>query len=270
MSSCPPKREAPVPEGRILVVEDEDLVAADIVRCLQRNGHTVCGTASNSAEALDAACREHPQLVLMDIHLGNGRNGIETARLIRESIGAPVIFLTGMSNREVFEEAKTCNPLGYIIKPFLHEQLATLVDIALENAHLQRSLAASELKFRTLAENSPDAILRLDAGARFLHANSAAAALLGVPAETLVGRTCAELRLPDRIGLLWASLARDTLASDGPVERDATFPDPAGQRHFQIRALTEHRGNAESPSLVATIRDVTTRQLQERQLQEAS
>jgi PAS domain S-box-containing protein len=259
-----------MPEGRILVVEDEELVAADIVRCLERNGHTVCGTASNSEEALEAALREHPQLVLMDIDLGNGRSGIETARLIRETTGAPAIFLTGMSDRAVFEEAKTCKPLGYLIKPFQHEQLATLVDIALENARLHRSLAASELKFRTLAENSPDAIVRLDGNARFLHANSAATALLGIPAETLVGRTCAELHLPASLAALWSSLAGDTLASDGPVERDAIMPGPEGQRHFQIRALTEHRGNSEPPSLVATIRDVTARQLQERQLQEAS
>jgi PAS domain S-box-containing protein len=259
-----------MPEGRILVVEDESLVAADIVRCLQRNGHTVCGTASSGAEALETALRERPQLVLMDIDLGDGRTGIETARLIQESTGAPAIFLTGLSGRAVYEEAKTCKPLGYLIKPFQHEQLATLVDIALENARLHRSLAASELKFRTLAENSPDAIVRLDADARFLHANSAAATLLGVPAETLVGRTCAELHLPASLADLWSSLATDTLAADGPVERDATFSGPLGHRHFQIRALTEHRGNASPPSLVATIRDVTVRQLQERQLQEAS
>lgn len=259
-----------MPEGLILVVEDEELIAADIVRCLERNGHTVCGTASNGARALEIALLERPQLVLMDIDLGDGRGGIETARLIRESTGVPSIFLTGKSDRAVFEEAKACKPLGYLIKPFQHEQLATLVDIALENARLHRSLAASELKFRTLAENSPDAIVRLDAEARFLHANSAAAALLGVPAETLVGRTCAELRLPDSLTALWSSLAKDTLASDGPVERDASIPGPKGLLHFQIRALTEHRGNAEPPSLVATIRDVTARQLQERQLQEAS
>lgn len=257
-------------EDRILIVEDEELVAADILRCLVRNGHTVCGTAPDGAQALEAALRERPRLVLMDIDLGDGRGGIETARLIREKTGAQVIFLTGMADREVFEQAKTCKPLGYLIKPFQHEQLATLVEIGLENARLQRSLAASELKFRTLAENSPDAILRLDADARFLHANTAAADLLGVPAETLLGRTCDELRLPAALGALWSSLARDALAADQPVERDATIPGHGGERHFQIRAVAEHRGNSSPASLVATVRDVTARQLQERQLQEAS
>jgi PAS domain S-box-containing protein len=259
-----------VAEARILIVEDEALVAADIAKCLRRYGHTVCEPASNAAEGLEAALRERPQLVLMDIDLGDGRGGIETAQRIREQTGTPVIFLTGMADRAVFEEAKSCKPLGYLIKPFQHEQLASLVEIALENARLHHSLAASEHKFRTLSENSPDAILRLDADARFLHANSAAADLLGVPAETLVGRTCAELHLPEALTALWTALARDTLAADDPVESDATIPGPSGTRYFQIRAVAEHRGNADPASLVATIRDVTVRHLQERQLHEAS
>jgi PAS domain S-box-containing protein len=255
---------------RILVVEDDPFVAADIARCLRHEGHTVCGPVANSAEALKCARRDRPDLVLMDIDLEGRRDGIETARLIREKTGTPVIFLTGITDREVFQRAKACKPLGYLIKPFQHEQLATLVEIGLENARLQRSLAASEHKFRTLAENSPDAILRLDAGARFLHANSAAADLLGLPSETLVGRTCDDLRLPAEHGALWTSVAADTLASEAPLERDATISGPGGPRHFQIRAVAEHRGNAEPASLVATIRDVTVRQNQERQLHEAS
>jgi CheY-like chemotaxis protein len=164
-------------EGRILVVEDEELIAADIVRCLQRHGHTVCGVASNGSEALEIALREHPQLALMDIHLGDGTDGIETALQLRETTGTPMIFLTGITEREIFEQAKACKPLGYLIKPFQSEQLATMVEIALENASLQQSLAASENKFRNLTENSPDIILRRDAAGRFFYYNSGAADL---------------------------------------------------------------------------------------------
>ena len=257
-------------EGRILVIEDEELVAADIVRCLQRHGHTVCGVASNGPEALEMALREHPQLVLMDIHLGGGTNGIETALQLRETIGTPVIFLTGITEREIFEQAKASKPLGYLIKPFQSEQLATMVEIALENASLQQSLAASENKFRTLTENSPDIILRMDAAGRFVYANSGAADLFGVPLETLTGRTCQELRLPASLADFWSSLALETLASTEPIDRDWKISGPRGERHFQIRAATEHFSTPHTPSLIATVREVTVRRMQDLQLHEAS
>ncbi len=256
-----------MPDNRILVVEDEALVAGDIVRCLERRGHTVCGVASTAVEAFAIALRERPQLVLMDIHLGDGDGGIDAARRLAETIGTPVIFVTGLADRELFERAKTCRPLGYLIKPFQHEQLATLVEIALENSRLQRRLEASERQFRSLAENSPDIILRLDADGRFLYANHGTVALFGLPAAELPGKTCLDLGLSDEEREFWEALPRETLAANEPVERDFILRAPGGDRHFQIRAAV---CESDMPCVIASVRDVTAHGLEERQLHEAS
>jgi PAS domain S-box-containing protein len=256
-----------VSDSPILVVEDEEIVAGDIVRCLQRYGHTVCGVASTAVEAFEIALRVRPQLILMDIHLGDGDGGIDTARRLAETIGTPVIFVTGHSDRELFERAKACRPLGYLIKPFQHEQLATLVEIALENSRLQRRLEASENKFRSLAENSPDTILRIDADGRFLYANNGTLPLFGLHAEELAGRTCRDLGMSDADRDFWEALLRETLASADPFDQDLVLRAPGGERHFQIRtAVCE----SDYPSVIASVRDVTVRRLEERLLQEAS
>jgi PAS domain S-box-containing protein len=223
--------------------------------------------ASTSVEAIEIALRERPQLVLMDIHLGDGDGGIDTARRLADTIGTPVIFVTGLADRELFERAKACRPLGYLIKPYQHEQLATLVEIAFENVRLQRNLAASERQFRSLAENSPDIILRMDVEGRFLYANHGTVPLFGLPAEELVGRTCRELPISDGNRDFWEALPRVTLASREAVERDFTLQAPGGDRHFQIRAAA---CESEAPCVIASVRDITSRRMEELHLQEAS
>jgi len=259
-----------MPEGGILVVEDEELVAGDIVRFLKRQGHAVCGVASTGVEALEIALRERPDLALMDINLGDGEGGIETAVKLAEVMGTPVIFLTGLAGRDLFERAKRCKPLGYLIKPYLHEQLVTLVEIALENARLQRSLAASERQFRILAENSPDIILRMDAAGRFLYGNSGTASLFGLSPEEMAGRTCRELGLPEPVAGFWENLPAETLRSADPLEKDLSQRTGGSERHFQVRAAAVLSSAAESPHVIATVRDVTARRIQEQQLHEAS
>jgi PAS domain S-box-containing protein len=257
-------------ENGILVVEDEELVAGDIVRCLKRHGHAVCGVASTGVEAWEIALRERPALALMDIHLGDGEGGIETAVKLAEALGTPVIFLTGLAGRELFERAKRCKPLGYLIKPYLHEQLVTLVEIALENARLQMSLAASERQFRILAENSPDIILRMDGGGRFVYGNSGTSSLFGLAPEEMAGRTCRELGLPGPVVEFWEKLPADALRSGEPVERDFVLRMAGAERHFQVRAAAGPSGAPESPHVIATVRDATARRIQEQQLHEAS
>jgi len=256
-----------VSDNPILVVEDEQMVADDIVRCLKRQGHRVCGVAANAVEALEIALRERPALALMDIHLGDGEGGIDTARRLAETIGTPVIFVTGLADRELFERAKACRPLGYLIKPYQHEQLATLVEIALENSRLQRRLEASERQFRSLAENSPDIILRMDADGRFLYANHGTHPLFGLSAGELAGKTSRDLGLSDAEREFWEALPRETLAANEPVERDFILRAPDGERQFQVRAAV---CESELPCVIASVRDVTARRLEERQLQEAS
>lgn len=112
---------------RVLVVEDEALIAEELRERLTRLGATVVGPVDTAEAAVETAIRTRPDIVLMDIRLRGKRNGIAAANDIREAIEAPVVFLTSHSDRATLERAKESAPFGYVLKPFdERELLATL------------------------------------------------------------------------------------------------------------------------------------------------
>jgi len=107
---------------RILIVEDEALIAEDIRRRLVQAGHTVCGIAGNGEEALGLATRLRPRLVLMDIHLNGDMDGIETASRIRRKVRVPLVYLTAHADDETLRRAGDSEPVAYVVKPFSQDQ----------------------------------------------------------------------------------------------------------------------------------------------------
>ncbi|HUA20495.1 MAG TPA: response regulator transcription factor [Bryobacteraceae bacterium] len=114
----------------ILVVEDEQLVAESVASWLQVLGYQTTA-AVTGLQALDAARSVPVDLILMDIQLREGMDGVATARLIREFTSAPIVFLTGLSDRETIERVAGAGASGFILKPFSLDQLAVTVELAL-------------------------------------------------------------------------------------------------------------------------------------------
>ena len=110
--------------ARILVVEDEAIVARDIVRQLERFGHHVVADTPRGEEAVELAAQLRPDLVLMDIQLAGWMDGIDAAQAIRRSSGVPVVFLTAFATEPVLLRAKQASPFGYLVKPFDPQQMA--------------------------------------------------------------------------------------------------------------------------------------------------
>jgi len=124
--------------SRILVVEDEAIVAADIQDRLEALGYVVAGWGTTGAEALDLARSAAPDLVLMDIMLKGPMNGIQAAHLIRIEFSLPVIFLTANSDEAVLDQAKISEPFAYLLKPFEERQLRTNIEMALYKSRMER------------------------------------------------------------------------------------------------------------------------------------
>ena len=103
---------------RILVVEDELVVATDIQQRLVSLGYEVPSIASTGEEAVQLAAEGKPDLVLMDIVLPGGMDGVEAANQIRQQLDIPVVFLTAHSDEHTFGRAKMSDPFGYVVKPF--------------------------------------------------------------------------------------------------------------------------------------------------------
>lgn len=136
----------PPPFRKILIVENEIIVARDIRRQLELLGYEVAGETRLGEEALDL-CRElDPDLVLLDIQLGGRLNGIEAAKHIVEETGKPIILLTAFAEGELFEQAKAISPAGYILKPIEERE----VRIALEMA-ISKQRAEYELRLKSNA-----------------------------------------------------------------------------------------------------------------------
>ena len=118
-------------KARILIVENERIVAEDIKRTLLSLGYDPVGIAMNSADALRLAKEQQPDLVLMDIVLGGDDDGIQIAHWIRSRFGMPVIYLTAYADNKTLESVKVTEPFGYILKPFNELDLRTHIEIAL-------------------------------------------------------------------------------------------------------------------------------------------
>ena len=113
---------------RILVVEDEILIAMCLEMELIKAGYEVCSRVTNGEEAIVLATQDAPDLILMDIRLADDIDGIEAARTILASSQIPIIFMTGYPDKEHAERAKQLNPLGYFIKPVRIHDLQLLID----------------------------------------------------------------------------------------------------------------------------------------------
>lgn len=113
----------------ILLVEDEGIIATDIQCRLEKLDYHVT-TTRTSAEALDKISFSKPDLVLMDIHLEGGMDGIDAASLIRQQYDLPVVFLTGLADEDLVERAKAVEPYGCIVKPIEELELHSVLQIA--------------------------------------------------------------------------------------------------------------------------------------------
>jgi len=125
---------------KIMVVEDEWLVADQLCRNLKDLGYTVCGAASTADEAIEKAEEERPDLILMDIVLKGEKDGIEAADRITSQFDIPVIYLTAYTNQEYIERAKQTNPFGYLVKPFNQRELHSSIEMVLHKHKVDKEI----------------------------------------------------------------------------------------------------------------------------------
>ncbi|MGP8081221.1 MAG: response regulator [Dehalococcoidales bacterium] len=124
-------------KARILVVEDETIVAMDIANTLLSLGHEVTDTVPSGEQAVASVKGNKPDLIFMDIGLKGGMDGIETAARIRSQYGIPVIFLTAFVDEKTLDRAKATVPAGYITKPFEENDLRIAIEVGLYRAKLE-------------------------------------------------------------------------------------------------------------------------------------
>ncbi len=183
---------------RILIVEDERVVAEQLQRSLAASGYEIVGVVASGEEAITHGRQSQPDLVVMDIVLSGKVDGISAAQQL-QPLGIPIVYLTGYSDRHLLERAQHTEPLGYVIKPAKSEELAAVIKLALfkrekeqeRNRAGQKRQAAyreADEQFRLMVAGVTDlAIFTLDVSGKVNSWNRGAEKINGYRAEDIIG-----------------------------------------------------------------------------------
>jgi len=169
---------------RILIVEDEAIVAEDLELAVTNIGYEVVGRAVSADAAVDKAVKLKPDLVLMDIVLRGEKNGIDASQEIKEKVDIPVIFLTAYSDVGLIDRAKSTEPYAFLVKPFQERQLLASIETALHKSGVEKRLEESEEWLATTLMSIGDAVIATDAAGCVKSMNHVAERLTGWKQET--------------------------------------------------------------------------------------
>lgn len=174
---------------KILVVEDNGIMAEQLQQILKRMNYDVPATADSGAGALKEAEKHSPDLVLMDIKLKGDMDGIETAEAIRRRFNVPVIFTTAYVDDKLLKRAKVTEPYGYVMKPFDEKVLKTNIEISLYKAKIDDELKKANKFLQNILDSSSHvSIIVTDVKHNILYWNTGAENILGYKAEEMVNR----------------------------------------------------------------------------------
>ena len=118
-------------DKRVLIVEDESIIAAEIRSTLELLGYNVCGWAMSGDKALDLFKNSNPDIALLDINIKGTMTGIDLAKVIRANYNFPFVFLTSYSDLQTLKQVQETLPYGYIVKPFSDKDIRSNLELAL-------------------------------------------------------------------------------------------------------------------------------------------
>lgn len=179
--------------SRILIVEDEALVAEDLKAHITEMGYQVSAIVSRGEDALALLEGSRPDLVMMDIVLAGEVDGIDVAQLIKEQYHIPVIFLTAYTDREKIERARAAEPYGYLVKPFDERELRTTISMALYKASADRRLHESRRWAHAVLASISDGVITTDSQGQVHYLNTQAERLTGWYKNAATGRPLQEV-----------------------------------------------------------------------------
>jgi PAS domain S-box-containing protein len=261
---------------RILIVEDETIVAMDLATTLRRLGYEVVAMVGTGAAAIEHATSLKPDLILMDIRIRGPMDGIETASKIHQQRPTPIVFLTAHGDADTVERSKAASPYGYLVKPFEERMLHRVLEIALSRAAAETAardqtldaLWKSEERFRLLVQSVRDyALFLLDKEGRIVSWNTGAEKITGFTEEDVLGKSVTMLRPAEQNGEEnLARLLQDVLTQGG-AEWDETGIRKDGTRYIpHVYCTPMFDRNRELLGFVSVTRDMTEQRNLEAQL----
>ena len=172
---------------QILIVEDENIIAQDLRKTIERFGHQVCGIVSTGISAVEKADELRPDLILMDIQLGNDMTGIEAAEQIKNILNIPLIYITAFADDSTLKKAKITEPFAYLLKPFEEKELKAAVEMAIYKSELEKEKQKTRNMFRMLVETMNDGLIIQDTKGFITYANYRFCRMMGFSQHEIIG-----------------------------------------------------------------------------------
>nr|MDA3948724.1 EAL domain-containing protein [Spirochaeta sp.] len=248
-----------MPKERVLIVEDEKIIALDLQRRLENFGYQVVYLASNADEAVSSALEYVPDIILMDIMLGGDRDGVDAAVEIKEHLNTPIVFLTAYADENTVERAKKAEPVGYVLKPFKERELQTTIDIALYKARVDLKMREQEQLFEALLNSMNDALIAFSSERSVRFLNPVASNLTGWTSEQVIGQPLDEFfTLFDETSELHAAIPYSMVENGKDFDFENVYlTTEQGGRVNVAGSITPTRSNDAIDGGFITFRDVT-------------
>lgn len=178
---------------KLLIVEDERVVAKDLELRLQSLGYIIVGSVASGEEAVRITAQMMPDLVIMDIRLQGEMDGIEAAERIRKEHFIPVVYLTAHSDEETIQRAQVTEPYGYLLKPFQDRELRTVIEMGLYKHRAERKIRDGERRYATTLSSIGDGVIATDRFGVINFINPVAEMLTGWKASDAIGTYLTEV-----------------------------------------------------------------------------
>ena len=182
-----------MPEKRILIVEDERIVAEDLKRLLIRMGYAVTAIAASGEEAIRSVTTDRPDLVLMDIRIQGPQDGIEVAEHLYAEYDVPVSYLTAFADAPTLDRAKATMPFGYILKPFETRSLQVVIELAIHRHMMERVVGEMDGWHARALDSVAGVLFATDRSGLLIYMNKAAEKLSGWTPDALFGKPMSAL-----------------------------------------------------------------------------
>lgn len=182
----------------ILIVEDSPVAAHHLHVTLNREGYEVVGRCDSGEAALQFVAKNRPDLVLMDIIINGTMDGIQTAEQLKARYNIPVIYITGLTDKQTIRRATLTEPYGYITKPFEDREIFTIIQMALYRHEIETKLRQSEEKYFSTVNSISDAVVTVDPEYCIAYMNPSAIAITQWSMKDALGKPVTRvLRLRD-------------------------------------------------------------------------
>jgi len=178
---------------RILIVEDESIVAEDIQNSLKSLGYDVSNIITSGEVVFKEIENNPPDVILMDIVLKGQLSGIDVAEEIKEKSDIPVIYLTAYANMQTLEKAKLTEPYGYMVKPFNIKELQSTLEMALYKSRMEKKLKRRNVWISSVLNSIADGVVATDKQGKITFVNSIAENLIGTKKNKIIGSSIEDI-----------------------------------------------------------------------------